>query len=390
MARRRFQKGSVVFRNNGWTGRFVEDVRLPDNTIRRVQRRVFLGSKDEVPTQRLARRKLEPLLAQVNNVDYRPRAIMTLRDFVARWEPKVQTQYAPGTWKNHQLALRRHLLPRFGGLQLSDISTESLQEFVAGLQGLSPASIHNVLKALKAVWTSAEAWSYVSHNPFAKLRKPRLRKGQARYFSGTQIQQILDTAQEPERTIYWILAQAGLRIGEALALRWEDFDADRSILQVRGSVWRGHLKDTKTDNSNRSIPVSPLLAEHLRRYRERWTPNPLSLLFANSRGNAWKADRILTAKLHPLLASLGIPRAGFHAFRHGSATVLDRLNAPMKVRQQRLGHANAELTLGTYTHATDEDSRQVAAAFDQVFAPKTLPVACPVPVTVQITQELVN
>lgn len=78
---------------------------------------------------------------------------------------------------------------------------------------------------------------------------------------------------------------------------------------------------------------------------------------------------LLADKLHPLLDKLGIPRMGFHAFRHASASVLDRMNAPMKVRQQRLGHSNASITLGIYTHSNDDDSRQVAAQFDDIFAP---------------------
>jgi integrase len=42
---------------------------------------------------------------------------------------------------------------------------------------------------------------------------------------------------------------------------------------------------------------------------------------------------------------------GFHAFRHAHAVLMDRLSVPMKVRQQRLGHGDASITLGIHTHA---------------------------------------
>jgi len=50
--------------------------------------------------------------------------------------------------------------------------------------------------------------------------------------------------------------------------------------------------------------------------------NSLGLLFANRRGRPFSANKLREKKLRPLLSSLGIPLAGFHAFRHGVATTL--------------------------------------------------------------------
>jgi integrase len=56
-------------------------------------------------------------------------------------------------------------------------------------------------------------------------------------------------------------------------------------------------------------------------------------------------------RLHPLLGSLGIKRAGFHAFRHFNASLLGSLRVPLKTIQERLGHASSgSLTLDLYTH----------------------------------------
>lgn len=64
-------------------------------------------------------------------------------------------------------------------------------------------------------------------------------------------------------------------------------------------------------------------------------------------------------KVHPLLRKLGIQQGGFHAFRHDNATLLDQIGAPMAVRQDRLGHAEAQTTMG-YTHVVKADERRVA------------------------------
>jgi integrase len=83
------------------------------------------------------------------------------------------------------------------------------------------------------------------------------------------------------------------------------------------------------------------------------------LLFATQNGTPWDHSLVRKRKFHPLLKRLGIPQCGFHAFRHGNATLLDQIGAPMAVRLNRLGHAEAQTTMG-YTHAVTADERRIA------------------------------
>jgi integrase len=78
---------------------------------------------------------------------------------------------------------------------------------------------------------------------------------------------------------------------------------------------------------------------------------------------------LVKRRLKPLLEKLGIRRGGLHAFRHGNATLMDRLGVPMKVRQQRLGHSDAKMTLGTYTHVAGEDDVSIATRFCGILDP---------------------
>ena len=115
----------------------------------------------------------------------------------------------------------------------------------------------------------------------------------------------------------------------------------------------------KSRKGNRRFPVSPQLVKHLRAHLRSWRPNALGLLFATENGTPWDHSLIRKWKFHPLLKRLGIPQCGFHAFRHGNATLLDQIGAPMAVRLNRLGHAEAQTTMG-YTHAVTADDRGVA------------------------------
>jgi integrase len=77
------------------------------------------------------------------------------------------------------------------------------------------------------------------------------------------------------------------------------------------------------------------------------------------------SDNMVKRHLKPVLVKAGIKRGGMHAFRHGNATMMDRLNVPMKIRQDRLGHIDPRTTLG-YTHAISDDEKRAAAQMGEI------------------------
>jgi integrase len=370
LARRRFQKGTIELYNGNWTGRYLEDVVDAGGKITRVHRRVFLGTKTDLPTEKLARRKFEPIMAEVNN-STKPKTVITLNDFLVRWEPLGMPKTE--TAKNFKYALAKYLKPAFGDCQLTQIGTEQIQRFVSQTQ-TSAANMHNILKCFRAVWKAGKAWGYVSHNPFQDLILPSIQKQERPYFNEAQLCQILNAAPEPYKTLYWVLAQTGLRIGEILALTWKTLDLDKAAVYVVSSVAQGRIREqvTKTETAKRVIPLSPVLTNHLFTFRTNWTPNPHNLVFAH-KGQPWKADTLLKCHLQPLLVKLGIPSAGFHAFRHASATILSRMRVPTEIKRARMGHTEDEMTL-RYTHVIEEDARKVAAGFDQFLLPEAVGV----------------
>lgn len=367
MARRRYQKGSVSLRSHVWTGRYLEDYQMPDGATTRRHMRVYLGTLKELPTKKAAQRKLEPILATINTNHLRH--VLTLRQFVVKWEPLALGQYKPGTARNFKSALRSAILPAFGDMQMSEIKTEDIQRFISKTN-YGAAHLRNILKCMKAIMASGKAWGYISSLPFEELILPKTEKSSRHCFTAEELVKIIDKAAEPDKTLYWILAQTGVRIGEALALRWEDFNENDHTMSVRGSVWRGRLQSTKTDAGFRSIPLSTGLWNHIRSFRPGWRSNNLQLLFSARNGKPLRADRILADELHPLLETLGIKSAGYHSFRHANATLLDKIGAPMKVRQHRLGHANAKTTLQLYTHVIDESAVATANRFDDLIKPE--------------------
>jgi len=369
MARRRFQKGSLVPatglpRNGLWIGRWREDVLQDDGTIRRPYKWEVLGSIKDYPTRRLAQRALEARLSTINDLTYRARPTATLKQFADRWEAAVLSQHKPSTRSGDSSRLRKRLIPYFGSYAVKDVSAEVVQRFVSQASG-SPKTVKNCVALLRVMWNSARAWGYVAHDPFDGLVLPR--RGLARMFTFSleETRRILNSAGEPYRTFYAILAETGIRGGEICALRVSDLDLDGAVIYVRQSVWRGEIQTVKSSKGNRRFPISPALVEQFRAYLRTWHPNPLSLLFATRNGTPWDHALVRKRKLHPLLRKLGIQQCGFHAFRHGNATLLDQIGAPMAVRQNRLGHADAQTTMG-YTHLVTQDERRIAELLGEI------------------------
>jgi len=171
-------------------------------------------------------------------------------------------------------------------------------------------------------------------------------------------------AKEPYKTYYWILAETGVRAGEIGGLPVTNLLLDQGAVRIAQSLWHGKIQTVKSKKGNRICEISPPLVEHLRRFLSTWTPNRSGLLFATRNGTPWDTDTVRKRKLYPLLKELGIERCGFHAFRHGNATMMDQGHVPIATRQSRLGQSDARTTMG-YTHAMSEDGRRFAAHLGQ-------------------------
>ena len=369
LARRRFQRGRLFLRGKKqkvWVGRWREDV-IEAGVIRRIERSEVLGSLSEYPTRKLALRALEIRLAAINDPCYRAKPTATFAKFAALWESTVLPQHKRSTQITIRSQLRKHLVPFFGDRLLKDIDAQLIQRFVANVQA-SPKTVRNLKATISMMWSSAKAWGYVAHDALHGVVLPKPRRARQFFLSAEEIQKILAAAREPFHTFYWLAAETGLRSGELCGLAWDDIDFDRQLVHVRQSTWQGKLQEPKTENSVRSFALSSQLLEHLRSRLLAWRPNQQRLIFATRNGSPWDGKKARKA-LTPLLRDLGIPQCGLHAFRHANSSLMDRLGTPVKVRQQRLGHSDPNITLGIYTHVASEDDRRIAAQLGEILRP---------------------
>ena len=363
MARRRYQKGRVFLRGKQprWIGRWREDIVGADGRVQRVHRSTVLGTKAELPTKKLAQRRLDSILAPVNSPSYRPGRVAQLADFAERWEAEILSKQKPSSVRSARSHLRCYIIPHLGNLRLDQLGVENQQQFVTRIaDGVSRKTVVNVIGTLSSMLNTAKDWGYTCESvSLDKLALPeRSVTTRARFFSADEVRRILAAADEPWRTMFATLALTGMRAAELLGLQWVDVDFEHRLIYVRRSAWYGRVQTPKTKKSEAVLPMPEPLARVLQSYQQQWRPNPHGFLFVTRNDRPPSSNKVVEQRLWPVLDQLGIPRCGLHAFRHTHTSLLLEVGATPKVTQEQLRHSDVRTTLGVYAHVIGDARRQ--------------------------------
>ena len=247
------QRGSsrlVGKRIKKWQARWREDVITPEGQTKRVLRKELIGTLKEFPTRRLPEREMEHRLSPINRLDYRPKRPSTFEEFAELWQKRVASQYKPSMQATMRSHLRTHLIPKLGGKSVGNIDAFEIQDFISGIRVkrskndckpvLPPSgkTVKNLISTLSLMHTSAVAWNLTDRDWLTGVVLPEWIKPDARHFTLAEARQVINTASEPFKTFFWIIAETGIRLGEACALRPCDFRLDAQVVVIRRSAWR--------------------------------------------------------------------------------------------------------------------------------------------------------
>jgi integrase len=231
---------------------------------------------------------------------------------------------------------------------MRQIDAGDIQRFIAAsvAEGLEPKTVRNLWGTVNLIWSAALAQKYVDAMlPKSKLQ--RRAKKRAKFYNLSDVAKIIAASQGEDRVFYWLTAETGLRAGEIAGLKMTDIDGER--LTVNRSVWGGKDQSPKTNSAIRTIGLSPQLISLLWEQIARQRKKGHEYLFSASSGSPVDMNVYRRRKMTALLKSLGIPQAGFHAFRHFNVSLLNALRVPLKTIQERAGHAlTGVFTLDVY------------------------------------------
>jgi len=384
MARRRYQKGSVIPRGKSWELRWKEDV-IENGKPRRIHRSRSV-TKSEFPTKRLASRELDRLMsdAGVNSEDYQPSVLGTFHTFAEEWKQKVVSTMGVTTQPGYVSELRawdKAFQVKSGDQSVSmpfrEINGNKIQTVISGWNtgtGFKKAgekTIKNRVGTLKLAWKWAREWGYTRTAFPENLRLPFWDKEEAKAkrpaYSMETVKQVMEHSEFPYNLIWWVTSEMHIRRGEICGLDVGHVNLNtREVTIRRNRVIKSVVKSTKA-RKPRTFTISPELAEALRPLIEGRKPD--EPLFLSPEGFRLHPENLVKRKLKPVLQKVGayVKGTATHGFRHGAATRLDELGTPMATRLKRLGHADPETTM-IYTHTVDENDRKVSAEFGRVLS----------------------
>jgi integrase len=306
-------------------------------------------------------------------------------DLIAHMQARVgirdpRRRYSQATVDLYAQRLRDHISPVVGRKRVAEVTTDDLRRLIDRLttKGLAPATITSTVNVVSRLFRYAVKRRLVPHNPVRDLDRddrPGAKRGtEPRYLTVVELEALLAGLTETMRPVATACTYAGLRISEALGLRWCDVDLKAGTLTVAGQLGRDGktwVPVAKTDASAATVPLLPVLQRELRRHRARqaernlqWV-QPGALVFTTLRGKPQDRRNVLRA-VYAAGDNLGLNRegvepVGLHDLRHSFVAVAfdHGLTAPQVAALAR--HANPRVTLSMYAGLTDEGREQAVA-----------------------------
>lgn len=385
MAKRNNGEGTITKRKDGrWEGRYYTGEVVNG---KRVRKNVLAKTKAE------CKEKLNKAIAENN----KRQRIISRCDFLTNPEPTLEEwsriwfesfcvasvkEYTRNSYQNY---FDRYILPNLGGMKIKDISTVSCQQFLMKMytsgrtrnvekkgNGLSAKTVKDIKIALQTCLQKAEDEGLIDTNPCRKVQLPKDAPKEMQTLKANELSAFMNEARDSGWYEFYILEiTTGLRLGEILALTWDDLDIKNKTISVNKQVQRikSELKITtpKTASSIRTVALCDECFNQLILLRSRQRLDT-KLIFPSPITGGLRDPSSVTRKLHRMQKRAGVPQIRFHDLRHSFATLSLEQGMDIKTVSHILGHTDAGFTMNTYMHVTDNMQQTVATAMGNLIA----------------------
>ena len=287
-------------------------------------------------------------------------------DWLKQWlENYIRSSVKIRTYERYRLIIEQHIKDKIGSMKLDDMSPLVLQAFITELlqsgnrktgKGLSANSVNAVISVIQSSLKAAHMLGLTKEYTADKLKRPKLKEKTVECFSlieQKQIEQAILNGKKDKMYGILLCLYSGLRIGELIAMQWNDIDFVTGILTVSKSCHdsKGGLiiDEPKTVNSRRLIPLPKQLLPILKSIKKK-SDSP----FVVSANGKPVSVRSYQRSFELLLKKLKIPHKGFHSLRHTFATRALECGMDVKTLSEILGHKNPTVTLNRYAHSLME------------------------------------
>lgn len=308
---------------------------------------------------------------------------------IAEWLDEWLELYLPNVEETTRIGYKSkincYLKPALGDIYVQSLRTDHVQKMVNNMvaKGLSAKNIRDTYNNINAAMKKAVVLRMVPYNPCEGVALPKLKRYKAKVYNVQMIHHLLDIAEGTDMYLPILLCVTlGLRRGELLALRWDNVDFKNKVLKIRSNMVRGEkdyvIKAPKSEAGVRDISLGDEVLAVLQKERTKYVTDifsynghfqNLNFVIRQEDGSPLRPDS-MSRKWRRFLEEHKLPSIRFHDLRHSNATALIQAGVNPRVVQQRLGHADVNITLSTYTHVLPEMDVEAAEKLDQIMLKK--------------------
>ena len=272
-----------------------------------------------------------------------------------------------------------------GKVLIKDITYSQIQKYFNNKKSLAKGTLQKIKNLLNKVFKLAKKNNLIRVNPVEEVVLPKDAK-EAKEIVILSVEEqsryIEESKKEPNGLFLRFALYTGMRLGEILALKWENIDLNNHTVTVKESMKRSRVykddgtfivedvvKEPKTKKGIRVIYIPNTLVEELKLLKK----NTNLVFNTNASTVNHMHDRICTsAKINPVATtkdgtSITVYGIGIHALRHTLATRLLENNVNIKYVSDMLGHKNITTTYNIYSHVLNTVKQEVAATIDILF-----------------------
>lgn len=282
----------------------------------------------------------------------------TVADYASRWET-TRAHLARSTRDRDHSHLTTHVLPAFGELQVTMVKPSDIEQWLSiDLGQLAPATRAKCLQLLRSVLDLARRDRAITLNPAADVKPPRIvRVREPRALSDADATDLIDGAEViDQRTavMVWVMLRAGLRFGEAAALKRSDIDLQAGTLTVQRSLSRREgVKAPKTSAGVRTLPMTADLQARLVERMATQPPHIDGWLFTQPKGAMLDHSRWRSRVWLLIVKLADLEGVTPHDLRHTCLTRLALVDGwSPSALQAFAGHSDPRTTLAVHVHVT--------------------------------------
>jgi integrase len=311
-----------------------------------------------------------------------PDATLTVAQLFNSWyEDVLRHQVAPSASSNYKRIYNHHILPTLGRKKVANLSAADVDRLISQKldSGLSVSTVQRIRFVFAQAIDQGIRWGSVTRNVARLSRAPKVVRREGRTLTPEEARLLLDALKgHRHEVLYSLMLSTGLRRGEALGLKWQDYDEKAGVISIRRQLKLegGKLitSDTKTNRSRRSVnlpaPMVVALKVHRQRQKLEETTFPpgweaTDYIFTSLVGGALD-PRNLNRDFHKVCERAGLGHWHPHELRHSAASLMLAQGVKLQVVSEVLGHASIRMTADVYGHILAPDREAAAKAMSDM------------------------